>query len=101
MKRLLIGATLAIAMFGSFAASADDVRTPEQCAGTATADDPTTVFQMGNAPGRGSYCVSDGDASNGNELYIGGDATMPCGHIEVAGQVVVDESGQDPATYCH
>lgn len=80
-----------------FGAMANDVVTPEECA---TATPPGYVFQMGDADGRGSFCVSDGDASNGNELYIGGDASQPCGHIEVGGNVVADESGAGEGM-CH
>jgi hypothetical protein len=90
---LIVGAAIALPL----GAMANDVTTPEDCA---TSGAPGYVYQMGNADGRGSFCVSDGDASNGNELYIGGDATQPCGHVEVAGQVLNDESGQGEG-FCH
>lgn len=94
---LLVLAAIAAPM----GAMADDIRTPGQCADGATADDPTGFFLEGSAPGRGSFCLSDGDANNGNELYIGGDASQPCGHIEVLGQVVTEEGDETPAGFCH
>lgn len=79
---------------------AGDVRTPEECAAGTTADDPTLFYQQGDAPGRASFCLSDGDETNGNELYTGGDATQPCGHVEVLGEPVEDGSGQGE-NFCH
>lgn len=80
---------------------ANDVRTPGDCAASAA---PGYGVQTGDTPGRGSVCVSDGDASNGNELYVGGDASQPCGRVEVGGNTLAD-SGADPSAgnpnYCH
>jgi hypothetical protein len=102
-KALALMLLIAAAIVVPVGAMADDVRTPSECKSTPTADDPQGIYQMGNADGRASLCVSDGDETNGNEVYVGGDATQPCGHIEVLGVIapVSDESDTPPEAFCH
>ncbi|MGH2829709.1 MAG: hypothetical protein ACRDJM_04440, partial [Actinomycetota bacterium] len=73
MKKL--GLLIVVLAMGVVPAPADDVPDGADCSaseGPASvttfldADDPTTA-----EPDRGAACVSDGDDSNGAELYIG------------------------------
>lgn len=99
---------------GSFA---DDLTPPdgdpgEDCV-TEPATGPNNVPKqedfVGAGPGRMSFCISDGNKNNRNELYVGGDFTKlangdvnkQCIHIEVAGVVVWRRPNTEPDRFCH
>lgn len=129
MTRVTAAIALALAtMLGPIGAFADDLTPPDGHAGEDCMSEPATSVNdpanpnddnlprqedyMGAGPGRYSLCVSDGNKTNRNELYVGGDFTRltngdpnrQCMHIEVAGQVVWRRPGYpagNPDRFCH
>lgn len=100
MRKFIALSALTLAAFTAVPAMADhDIQTDRECA-ESTSDAPATVTVLPMAHGedgnpealRGSLCVSDNDASNGAELYIGGEIDtessydITCGAIEVLGR---------------
>lgn len=100
-----IGFLLVVLALGVAPGFANDIPDGADCAATdapgsvttfLNAEDPTTA-----EVDRGAICVSDGDASNGAEFYIGGEAQAEvdgdpayggaCGAIIVGGEPVAGE----------
>lgn len=104
MRKLIALSALALAAFAAMPAVADGIQTDQDCARSGTAAPtgqppsltphiaPMATDEQG-VPEllRGSACVSDGNADNGAELYIGGEIgtesneSFACGAIEVMG----------------
>lgn len=103
-------ALLAILGFGSGALADHVPAVPDalDCTNAAAGIAPTTTAETD----RGAVCVSDGNAANGAELYVGGDAQTesdypdtpendtgePCGAVVVGGRVGSATRPDDPAT---
>lgn len=108
----LIGTILLVVVLGLSPAGADDLTPPDGHPGEDCLSEPATGPNslprqedvIGAGPGRMSVCISDGNKTNRNELYVGGDLNKACLHVEVAGQILIRRSGYpggDPDRFCH
>lgn len=111
-RAALFAATLLVAVVGWLPAAADDLTPPDGHSGEDCLSEPATGPNnlpnqedvVGAGPGRISICVGDGNKTNRNELYVGGDVNRACLHVEVAGQIIIRRPGfpgGDPDRFCH
>jgi hypothetical protein len=116
VRRLLV-VCVATAMLASTvligAAFADHVFAVPDAADCATMAAPGGVVTDPDQPDRGAVCLSDGNAGNGIEYYLGGEAAaesphpdtgpddLPgdaCGAVVIGGEVLAATRADDPAT---
>lgn len=116
MKKIL--ALLAVVAFAVVPAMADDIPDGADCAASSGPASVSHAVLSGADPttaevDRGAVCVSDGDASNGAELYVGGeiqaeeegnpDVGGACGAIIAGGSTLSgdpDWDNEEAGTHC-
>lgn len=109
MRKLafVLAAVLGLGFLGG-AALANDIPDGADCASQAAG----AQNYSGSEQDRGAVCVSDGNAGNGAEAYVGGEGSAegaggaPCGAVIVAGATVAgdpdwDKTDNDPAGTGH